>query len=165
MKKVFCFFSVFSLFIFSFLCAVSVEGSERTLSIIKPDAVQKNHIGNIISRFEKEGLHVVAIRMTRLTPEKAGQFYHMHKERSFFPDLVKLMTSGPIVAMVLEGNDAIAKNRQLMGATDPKKAIAGTIRADLAESMTRNAVHGSDSAESAKEEIQFFFSPTDIYSH
>lgn len=138
---------------------------ERTLSIIKPDAVRQNHIGDIISRFEHAGLHIAAIKMVRLTPDQAAQFYHVHRERPFFRDLVQFMSSGPIVALVLEGNQAISKNRQLMGATNPQKAEKGTIRADFAQSVSENAVHGSDSPEAAREEISFFFSPPDIFSH
>jgi len=131
--------------------------NQQTLSIIKPDAVAGNHIGEIISRFEKNGLHVVNIKMVRLSKEQAQKFYAVHKERPFFDALTEFMSSGPIVAIVLEGPNAIAKNRELMGATDLKKAAPGTIRADFAQSVTKNAVHGSDSVESAKEEILFFF--------
>lgn len=137
---------------------------EQTLSIIKPDAVGKNHIGNIISRFEKAGLRVVAAKMTHLSKEKAEGFYAVHKERPFFKDLVGFMITGPVMVLALEGNDAVLKNRDLMGATDPKKATPGTIRADLAESIDENAVHGSDSAENAKTEIAFFFKPEEICS-
>ena len=121
---------------------------ERTLSIIKPDAVAKNVIGEIVTRFEKAGLSVVAMKMVHLSDEKAGGFYAEHKERPFFKDLVGFMTSGPVVVQVLEGEDAVAKNRDLMGATNPKEAEAGTIRADFAETIDANAVHGSDSTES-----------------
>lgn len=138
--------------------------SERTLSILKPDALKNKHIGDIISRFEKEGLRVVAIKMTKLSPEQAGQFYKVHRDRPFFNNLVQYMSSGPVVILVLEGNQAISKNRALMGATDPKKAEKGTIRADFAQSMTENAVHGSDSPEAAQEEILFFFRPQEIFS-
>jgi nucleoside-diphosphate kinase len=137
--------------------------AEQTLSIIKPDAVKANHIGAIIARFEKNGLHVAAAKMTLLTKEKAGQFYAVHKARPFYAELVDYMSSGPVLAMVLEGENAIAKNREIMGATDPKKAAPGTIRADFATSISYNAVHGSDSAASAKEEIAFFFKPTEIF--
>ncbi len=130
---------------------------ERTLSIIKPDAVKKNVIGQIISRFEKAGLKVIACRMEMLSKERAGQFYHVHRDRPFFGELVEYMTSGPVLAMTLEGKDAVALNRKLMGATDPKKAEAGTIRADFAESISANAVHGSDSPENSAIEIAFFF--------
>ncbi len=135
---------------------------ERTLSIIKPDAVAKNAIGEIIARFEKAGLQVVAAKMLKLDDDKAGGFYAEHKERPFFKDLVGFMTSGPVVVQVLEGEDAIAKNRDLMGATNPKEAAPGTIRADFAETIDANAVHGSDSAESAAREIAYFFQDSEI---
>lgn len=140
------------------------EKTERTLSILKPDALKNNHVGDIISRFEKDGLRVVAIKMTKLSPEQAGQFYNVHRDRPFYKSLVQYMSSGPVVILVLEGKQAISKNRALMGATDPKKADKGTIRADFAQSMTENAVHGSDSPESAQQEILFFFKPQEIYS-
>lgn len=130
---------------------------ERTLSIIKPDAVKKNVIGEIITRFEKAGLKVVEAKLTQLTREQAEGFYAVHKERPFFNDLVEFMISGPVFVQVLEGENAIAKNRELMGATDPKKAEPGTIRADFAESIDANAVHGSDAAETARTEIEYFF--------
>ena len=130
---------------------------ERTLSIIKPDAVAKNVIGEIYSRFEKGGLRIVAARMLHLSEEQAGQFYAVHKERPFYNDLVAFMTSGPVVVQVLEGENAIARNRELMGATDPAKADAGTIRADFATTVDENAVHGSDAPETARVEIDFFF--------
>lgn len=131
--------------------------TERTLSIIKPDAVAKNVIGQIYSRFEQAGLRVVAARMLHLTKEQAGAFYAVHKERPFYNDLVAFMTSGPVMVQVLEGEGAIAKNREVMGATDPKKAAPGTIRADFATTVDENAVHGSDGPETAKAEIAFFF--------
>ncbi|MEY4504879.1 MAG: hypothetical protein RL154_1176 [Pseudomonadota bacterium] len=131
---------------------------QRTLSIIKPDAVAKGVIGKIVDRFESNSLRIAAMRMTKLSDAQAGGFYAEHKERGFFKDLVAFMTSGQVVIMVLEGENAIAKNRELMGATDPKKADAGTIRADFAESIDANAVHGSDSEASAKREIGYFFS-------
>ncbi|MDR0440274.1 MAG: nucleoside-diphosphate kinase [Candidatus Accumulibacter sp.] len=137
---------------------------ERTLSIIKPDAVAKNVIGKIYSRFESGGLKVVAAKMTWLSAREAGQFYAVHKERPFFGELVEFMTSGPVMAQVLEGEDAIAKNRELMGATDPKKAAPGTIRADFAESIDANAVHGSDGPETARTEIEFFFPAMERYA-
>jgi len=130
---------------------------ERTLSIIKPDAVAKNVIGEIYSRFEKGGLRIVAARMFQLTPERAGEFYAVHKERPFYKDLVEFMTSGPVMVQVLEGEDAINKNRELMGATNPQDAAPGTIRADFAKTVDENAVHGSDGPDTAKAEIAFFF--------
>lgn len=135
---------------------------EQTLSIIKPDAVRKNHIGEIIARFEKSGLKIAAIRMKHLKQEDAEGFYAIHRERPFFKDLVSFMVSGPVVIMVLEGENAVAKNREIMGATDPKKAEKGTIRADFANSIDENAVHGSDAAETAKVEINFFFKPEEV---
>ena len=135
---------------------------ERTLSIIKPDAVAKNVIGEIYSRFEKAGLKIVEARMQHLTREEAEGFYAVHKERPFFNDLVKFMTSGPVMIQALEGKDAIAENRRLMGATNPAEAEAGTIRADFAQSIDANAVHGSDAPESAAREIAYFFSPEQI---
>ncbi|MDX2463773.1 MAG: nucleoside-diphosphate kinase [Porticoccus sp.] len=135
---------------------------ERTLSIIKPDAVAKNVIGKIYDRFEEAGLKIVASKMQQLSEEKAGGFYAEHKERPFYGDLVGFMTSGPVVIQVLEGESAIVKNRDLMGATNPKEADAGTIRADFAESIDANAVHGSDSAASAEREIAYFFNDDEI---
>ena len=137
---------------------------ERTLSIIKPDAVAKNVIGQILSRFEAAGLKIVAARMAQLSRAEAEGFYAVHKERPFFADLVKFMTSGPVMIQVLEGEGAIAKNRELMGATDPKKAEPGTIRADFAQSIDANAVHGSDAPETAAVEIAYFFPTMDVYS-
>lgn len=137
---------------------------ERTLSIIKPDAVAKNLIGEIDARLERAGLRIVAARMLRLTTGQAQEFYAVHKERPFFNDLVTFMTSGPIVVQVLEGENAIAKNREIMGATNPREAAAGTIRADFAENVERNAVHGSDGPDTAKVEISFFFSEKEIFS-
>ena len=130
---------------------------ERTFSIIKPDAVAKNVIGKIYSRFESNGLKIVAARMLHLTREQAGAFYAVHKERPFYNDLVDFMTSGPVVVQVLEGEDAIAKNREIMGATNPQEAAEGTIRADFAQTVDENAVHGSDGPDTAKVEIDFFF--------
>ncbi len=137
---------------------------QQTLSIIKPDAVEKNQIGNILSRFEKNGLKIVAIKMVHLTQEQAKKFYSVHKERPFYASLVDFMTSGPICVQVLEGEAAVSKNREIMGATDPAKADAGTIRKDFASSVERNAVHGSDSLENAKIEISFFFKSEEIFS-
>ena len=138
--------------------------SERTLSIIKPDAVKKNVVGQIVSRFEAAGLRVVAMRMTHLSRAEAEGFYAVHRERPFFKDLVEFMISGPVVVQVLEGEGAIAKNRDLMGATDPKKAAKGTIRADFADSIDANAVHGSDAPETAAVEIAYFFPASHVYS-
>jgi nucleoside-diphosphate kinase len=137
---------------------------ERTLSIIKPDAVAKNVIGKIVSRFEAAGLKVVAAKLVHLSRNEAEQFYAVHKERPFFKDLVEFMISGPVFVQVLEGENAIAKNRDLMGATDPKKAAAGTIRADFADSIDANAVHGSDAAETAANEVAFFFAGLNVYA-
>lgn len=137
---------------------------ERTLSIVKPDAVAGNHVGEIIARFEKQGLKVVAAKMMHLTKEQAQAFYAVHAHRPFFGELVSFMISGPVFISVLEGDSAIAKNRTIMGATNPKDAAPGTIRADFAQSIDKNAVHGSDAAETAKEEIAFFFKPTEIFS-
>ncbi len=135
---------------------------ERTLSIVKPDGVRKNVIGEVYRRFEKSGLSIVAARMTRLTTAQAEAFYAIHRERPFFRDLVSFMTSGPVMVQVLEGADAVAKNREIMGATDPKKAASGTIRADLASSIDQNVVHGSDSVENAATEVAFFFAQSEI---
>ena len=135
---------------------------ERTLSIVKPDAVAKNAIGDVIGRFEAAGLRVVAAKMMQLDDAKAGGFYAEHKERPFFPALVEFMTSGPVVVQVLQGEGAILKNRELMGATNPQEAEAGTIRADFAQSIDANAVHGSDSADSAAREIAYFFDANEI---
>lgn len=137
-------------------------GAEQTLSIIKPDGVEKNHIGEILSLFEKNGLHIAAMKMIKMTPQQASEFYADLKERPFYPDLVKFMSSSPVVVSVLEGDNAVKKNREIMGATDPKKAAKGTIRAIFSESIDKNTVHGSDSLESAKKEISFFFSPNEV---
>jgi nucleoside-diphosphate kinase len=137
---------------------------ERTLSIIKPDAVANNIIGQIVARFEAAGLKVIASRMLRLSRRDAEGFYAVHRERPFFKDLVDFMVSGPVVVQVLEGDNAIQKNRDLMGATDPKKAAAGTIRADFAQSIDANAVHGSDGVDTARGEIAYFFPTLNIYS-
>lgn len=137
---------------------------ERTLSIIKPDAVAKNVIGQIYARFEQAGLKIVAARMTHLSRRQAEGFYAVHKDRPFFGDLVTFMISGPVMIQALEGDNAILKNRDLMGATDPKKADKGTIRADFADSIDANAVHGSDSQQNATVEIAYFFPTLDVYS-
>ncbi len=135
----------------------NIMARQHTLSIIKPDAVAKNVIGDIYQRFEQAGLRIVAARMLHLTAEQAGEFYAVHKERPFFADLVQFMTSGPVMVQVLEGDDAIAKNRELMGATNPQDAASGTIRADHAQTVDENAVHGSDAEQTAATEIAFFF--------
>ncbi|KPV40475.1 nucleoside diphosphate kinase [Thiohalorhabdus denitrificans] len=137
--------------------------TEQTLSIIKPDAVGKNVIGEILSRFESNGLRVKAMKMVRLTTEQAKAFYAVHADKPFYNDLVEFMISGPVVVSVLEGDNAIAKNRELMGATNPKEADAGTIRADYATSIDANAVHGSDSPETAAEEVAFFFNHLEVF--
>ena len=135
---------------------------ERTLSIVKPDGVARNLIGEVYRRFESQGLRIVAARMLHLSETQAQAFYAVHKERPFYKDLVRYMTSGPVIAQVLEGDNAIVKNRDIMGATDPKKAAPGTIRADLAQSIEANVVHGSDAPDTAAREIAFFFSGTEI---
>lgn len=137
-------------------------GTERTLSIIKPDAVAKNVVGEIYTRFEKNGLRIVAARMMRLSAATAGGFYAEHQGRPFYPALVEFMSSGPVMVQVLEGENAVARNRELMGATNPKEAAAGTIRADFAQSIDANAVHGSDSVQSAAREIAYFFASLDL---
>jgi len=136
---------------------------ERTLSIVKPDGVSGNLIGEVYRRFEKAGLSIIAARMRHLSQAEAEGFYAVHRERPFFKDLVRYMTSGPVVVQVLEGENAIAKNREIMGATDPKKAAPGTIRADLAKSIEQNVVHGSDASETAAGEIAYFFSATELH--
>lgn len=138
---------------------------ERTFSIIKPDGVEKGVIGKVIARFEAEGLKPVAIKLKRLSQAEAEGFYAVHKARPFFGDLVKFMTSGPVVLMVLEGEGAIAKNREVMGATDPKKAAPGTLRADFATDIEKNTVHGSDAPETAKVEISYFFPEIDVHAY
>jgi nucleoside-diphosphate kinase len=135
---------------------------ERTLSIVKPDGVKKNVIGDVYHRFEKAGLRIVAARMMQLSKTQAEAFYGIHRERPFFKDLCAYMTSGPVMVQVLEGDNAVAKNRDIMGATDPKKAAPGTIRADLADSIEANVVHGSDSLENAAREVAFFFAETEL---
>jgi len=137
---------------------------ERTLSIVKPDAVKKNVIGKIVARFEAAGLRVIAARMMHLSRAEAEGFYDVHRERPFFGDLVEFMTSGPVLVLVLEGDDAIARNRELMGATDPKKAAKGSIRAEFADSIDANAVHGSDAPETARVEIAYFFPACEVFS-
>jgi nucleoside-diphosphate kinase len=139
-----------------------VMAIERTLSIIKPDGVAKNIIGKIYSRFEKAGLRVIAAKMLHLSKQQAGEFYAVHKERPFYNDLIEFMTSGPVMVQVLEGENAINKNREVMGATNPKDAAAGTIRADFAETVDENVVHGSDGPDTAKVEIAFFFQDNEI---
>lgn len=146
------------------LMGIEIMAVERTLSIVKPDAVAKNVVGKIYDRFESNGLQIVAAKMVRLSQEQAEGFYAEHKERPFFADLVSFMTSGPVCVQVLEGEGAVLKNRDLMGATNPKEADAGTIRADFASSIDANAVHGSDSAESAAREVAYFFSDDEICS-
>ena len=136
---------------------------ERTLSIIKPDAVKKNAIGQILARFEKAGLRIIAARMMHLSRAEAEGFYAVHRQRPFFRDLVEFMISGPVLVQVLEGENAIVRNRELMGATDPKKAEKGTIRADFAESIDANAVHGSDSADNARTEVAYFFPACEVF--
>ena len=137
---------------------------ERTLSIIKPDAIKKNVIGQILARFEKAGLRIVAARMKHLSRDEAEGFYAVHRERPFFRDLVEFMISGPVLIQVLEGENAIAKNRELMGATDPRKADKGTIRADFAQSIDANAVHGSDGPDTAQTEVAYFFAACEVFS-
>lgn len=137
---------------------------ERTLSIIKPDAVKKNNIGEILARYEKGGLKIIASKMVHLSKPQAMEFYAIHRERPFYNDLVNFMISGPVLVSVLEGENAIVRNRDIMGATDPKKAAPGTIRADFADSIDANAVHGSDAAETAKTEIAFFFKQDELHS-
>ena len=137
---------------------------ERTLSIVKPDGVSRNLIGEVYRRFEQAGLQIIAARMLQLSQREAEGFYAVHRERPFFKDLVKYMTSGPVVVQVLQGDDAIARNREIMGATDPKKAAKGTIRADLALSIEQNVVHGSDAPETAAQEIGYFFRTTELHT-
>ncbi|MBI2743414.1 MAG: nucleoside-diphosphate kinase [Chlamydiales bacterium] len=158
MKKFFTLFSA----LFALTASINAE---QTLSIIKPDAVAADHIGAIIDRFEQNGLKVVALRMEKLSKKQAQEFYAVHKGRPFYNDLVAYMTSGPVVIQVLDGKDAVAVNRKLMGATNPKQAEKGTIRADFGTGIEQNAVHGSDSLENAKKEISFFFKPDQIYKN
>lgn len=145
------------------MAQTTTQTLEQTLSIIKPDAVGQNMIGNIIEYFERDGLSVIAAKMLHLTPEQAKAFYAIHKDRPFFQELIDFMTSGPVLILVLSGEDAVARNRKIMGATDPSKATAGTIRADFATSIQNNTVHGSDSPVAAKSEIAFFFKSTEIF--
>ncbi len=147
-----------------FLFAASTLCAEQTLSIIKPDAVEQHHIGDIEAYLESAGLHIVAAKLIQLTPEQAKTFYEVHKDRPFYKDLVNFMTSGPVLVQVLEGEDAVAINRKVMGATDPAKASPGTIRADFGTSVQQNAVHGSDSPANAAKEISYFFKPEEIHS-
>jgi nucleoside-diphosphate kinase len=150
-----------------FLCMATIvnlyAASEQTLAIVKPDAVAANHTGAILSRYESNNLRIVALRMTQLSKAQAEQFYAIHKERPFFQELVNFMSSGPVVAFALEGDNAVARNREIIGATNPKDAAKGTIRADFAKSISENAIHGSDSLENAKNEIAFFFSTEEIF--
>ena len=145
------------------MAQASTKTVEQTLSIIKPDAVGQNQIGNIVEYFEREGLCVVAAKMLHLSKDQAKGFYAVHKDRPFFGELVDFMTSGPVLILVLEGENAVAKNRNIMGATDPSKAAPGTIRGDFATSIDKNAVHGSDSLANAKTEIAFFFKANEIF--
>ncbi len=145
------------------MAQTTTQTLEQTLSIIKPDAVGQNMIGNIIEYFEREGLNVVGAKMLHLSEEQAKAFYAVHKERPFYKELVTFMTSGPVLVMVLEGENAVTRNREIMGATDPSKAATGTVRADFATSIERNAVHGSDSLKTAKEEVSFFFKANEIF--
>jgi nucleoside-diphosphate kinase len=149
---------------FAFFSAGTVF-AEETLSIIKPDAVEAQRIGSIIETFEEKGLKIAALKMTKLTTQQAQEFYKEHAERPFYKDLVKFMTSGPVVLMVLEGDNAIVKNREIMGVTNPEKADAGTLRARFGTDVEKNAVHGSDTEKSAMREIRFFFNPKEIYAH
>ena len=137
---------------------------ERTLSIVKPDGVKGNHIGEVLRRFEQAGLSIIAARMRQLSQREAEGFYAVHRDRPFFRDLVRYMSSGPVLVQVLEGENAVARNREIMGATDPKKAAPGTIRADLAASIEQNVVHGSDASETAEREIAYFISVTELHS-
>lgn len=145
------------------MAQTTTQTLEQTLSIIKPDAVGQNMIGNIIEYLERDGLSVIAAKMVHLSADQAKSFYAIHKERPFFQELVDFMISGPVLVMVLEGENAVSRNRQIMGATDPSKATAGTIRADFATSIDRNAIHGSDSLPNAKTEISFFFKSNEIF--
>lgn len=155
---------MFRSLLFAATIATADPQIEQTLSIIKPDAIEHNHIGDIEAYFENSGLRIVGAKLIHLTPEQAKAFYSVHKERPFYNDLVKFMTSGPVLVQVLEGEDAVAQNRKIMGATDPANATPGTIRADFGTDVQQNAVHGSDSLDNAKKEISFFFKPEEIHS-
>ena len=155
---------LFSLAIAASCLLANFINAEQTLSIIKPDAVKNHHIGDIIARFESEKIDVVGLKMTRLSKKRAMKFYAEHKDKPFYQDLVNFMTSGPVVAIVLEGNGVIAKNRQIMGTTNPKESQENSLRAKFATSITENAVHGSDSVEAAQREISFFFKPNEIFT-
>lgn len=161
-KTSFFYFLLLAFFNTLSLSAASTT-QEQTLAIIKPNGVAEKHIGDILSRYEQQGFRIAALKMLKLSPADAEKFYAVHKDRPFFKDLTTSMSTGPIVAIVLEGPNAVAANRDLMGATDPQKASKGTIRADFGKSITANAIHGSDSPENAKTEIAFFFKPSDIY--
>jgi len=162
LKYIASLFTVLASLLFLQCSAESKDNIQQTLSIIKPDAVSANHIGEIIARFEKNDLRIAGIKMLLLTKQQAEEFYAVHKDRPFFPGLVEFMSSKPVVVMVLEGHNAVAKNREIMGATNPLDAAEGTIRKDFATSISENAVHGSDSVENAKTEIAFFFRPNEI---
>ncbi len=162
MKQRIAFFLVLILGFTANLWSNEAQQSERTLALIKPNAVKAHHIGEIIALYEKGGLKISALKMTLLSKQQAANFYHVHADRPFFQPLIQFMSSGPIVAIVLEGPNAVSRNREIMGATDPNKAAPGTIRAQFGISITENAVHGSDSLESAEQEIAFFFSPGEI---
>lgn len=147
----------------AFMLTADTTATEQTLAIVKPDAVEANHIGEIIAIYEKEGFEILALRMVKLSKGDAEKFYAVHKERPFYEELVSFMSSGPVVAMVLKGKNAVAHNRRVIGDTDPAKATEGTIRKQFAKSKAKNAIHGSDSAENAKTEIEFFFKPDQIF--
>ncbi|MBA3238529.1 MAG: nucleoside-diphosphate kinase [Parachlamydiaceae bacterium] len=152
-----------SLFASLFLLSSLHAAQEQTLAIIKPDAVAADHIGQIIARLEKNGLHVIALKMAHITKPQAEEFYAIHKERPFYKDLVTFMSSAPVVLIALEGENSVAKNREVIGATNPKEAAQGTIRADFARSLSENAIHGSDSVDNAKNEVAFFFSANELF--
>jgi nucleoside-diphosphate kinase len=165
MKKFLRFFASVMLLAVSLQAESQSSQFQQTLSIIKPDAVVQNHIGGVISKIEDAGLRVAALKMVKLTKDQAKDFYAVHKDRPFYADLVSYMSSGPIVVQVIEGSDAVSLYRKVMGATDPKRAQAGTIRADYGTDIQQNAVHGSDSLESAQTEISFFFKPDEIFQN